>query len=92
MTQRSHRDVVLGPAFEEGDHVVDRALVEEFHRLGRGIGGVGGQHDLLAGQDRRVGGQRLERAGGNQTRAAEQLRITRRALKLKMDRYTITPG
>jgi DNA-binding NtrC family response regulator len=32
----------------------------------------------------------LERTDWNQTRAAEQLRITRRALKLKMDRYAIT--
>jgi len=31
----------------------------------------------------------LSRADGNQTRAAEQLQITRRALKLKMDRYGI---
>jgi two-component system response regulator AtoC len=33
----------------------------------------------------------LERAGWNQTRAAEQLRITRRALKLKMDRHDLKP-
>jgi len=33
----------------------------------------------------------LSRADGNQTRAAEQLQITRRALKLKMDRYGIEP-
>jgi DNA-binding NtrC family response regulator len=32
----------------------------------------------------------LARTGGNQTRAAEQLGITRRVLKLKMDRYAIT--
>ena len=31
----------------------------------------------------------LARADGNQTRAAEQLQITRRSLKLKMDRYGI---
>jgi len=31
----------------------------------------------------------LERSEGNQTRAAEQLGITRRVLKLKMDRYGI---
>jgi DNA-binding NtrC family response regulator len=31
----------------------------------------------------------LSRADGNQTRAAEQLQITRRSLKLKMDRYGI---
>jgi len=33
----------------------------------------------------------LARAEGNQTRAAEQLQITRRSLKLKMDRYGIEP-
>ena len=31
----------------------------------------------------------LERSEGNQTRAAEQLGVTRRVLKLKMDRYGI---
>jgi|SRR5690606_12409018 len=31
----------------------------------------------------------LARTGGNQTRAAEQLGLTRRVLKLKMDRYAI---
>jgi DNA-binding NtrC family response regulator len=33
----------------------------------------------------------LERAGWNQTRTAEQLRVTRRALKLRMDRLGIVP-
>jgi len=33
----------------------------------------------------------LERSGWNQTRAAELLRITRRALKLKMDRHGLKP-
>ena len=33
----------------------------------------------------------LERAGWNQTRAAEQLGITRRSLKIKMDRYALEP-
>jgi DNA-binding NtrC family response regulator len=33
----------------------------------------------------------LERCGWNQTRAAEQLRVTRRVLKLKMDRYGLGP-
>ena len=33
----------------------------------------------------------LERSGWNQTRAASQLGITRRLLKLKMDRYGIVP-
>ena len=34
----------------------------------------------------------LERSGWNQTRAAELLRVTRRALKLKMDRHGLKPG
>ena len=34
----------------------------------------------------------LERSGWNQTRTAEQLRITRRSLKLKMDRFGLKPG
>jgi DNA-binding NtrC family response regulator len=33
----------------------------------------------------------LEHAGWNQTRAADHLNITRRSLKLKMDRYKISP-
>ena len=33
----------------------------------------------------------LSRAEWNQTRAADQLQITRRSLKLKMDRHSITP-
>jgi DNA-binding NtrC family response regulator len=33
----------------------------------------------------------LENTGWNQTRAAERLRITRRALKLKMDRCGLEP-
>jgi len=32
----------------------------------------------------------LARTGGNQTKAADQLGVTRRVLKLKMDRYAIT--
>ena len=33
----------------------------------------------------------LENAGWNQTRAAEHLRMTRRALKLRMDRLGLEP-
>jgi DNA-binding NtrC family response regulator len=33
----------------------------------------------------------LENSGWNQTRAAERLQLTRRALKLKMDRYDLKP-
>jgi len=41
------------------------------------------EHDLIQ--------EALERAGWNQTRAAEALGITRRLLKLKMDRFGLTP-
>ena len=34
----------------------------------------------------------LEQSSGNQSRAARALGITRRALKLKLDRYGIKPG
>jgi transcriptional regulator with GAF, ATPase, and Fis domain len=33
----------------------------------------------------------LESSGWNQTRAAERLQMTRRALKLKMDRFDLKP-
>jgi DNA-binding NtrC family response regulator len=44
-----------------------------------------------AGFEREILLDALERSGWNQTRAAEQLRITRRALKLRMDRHGILP-
>ena len=44
----------------------------------------------LAGFEKTLILEALARADGNQTRAAEQLQITRRSLKLKMDRYSIT--
>ena len=40
--------------------------------------------------DRRVN-EALERAGWNQPHAAEQLGMTRRSLKIKMDRYALKP-
>ncbi len=43
----------------------------------------------LAGFEKTLILEALARADGNQTRAAEQLQITRRSLKLKMDRYGI---
>ena len=43
----------------------------------------------LAGFEKTLILEALARADGNQTRAAEQLQITRRSLKLKMDRYSI---
>ena len=38
-----------GLPFQEGDGVLDGALVQEVEALGRGVGVVGRQDDLLAG-------------------------------------------
>jgi DNA-binding NtrC family response regulator len=46
-----------------------------------------GFDEALGGFERELLLEALERTGWNQTRTAEQLRITRRVLKLKMDRY-----
>jgi DNA-binding NtrC family response regulator len=47
--------------------------------------------DAVADFERELLVEALERAGWNQTRAAAELRITRRALKLRMDRLAVTP-
>jgi two-component system response regulator AtoC len=47
--------------------------------------------DAVADFERELLVEALERVGWNQTRAADQLRITRRALKLRMDRLAVTP-
>jgi DNA-binding NtrC family response regulator len=46
-----------------------------------------GFDEALGGFERELLLEALERTGWHQTRTAEQLRITRRVLKLKMDRY-----
>jgi len=53
--------------------------------------GALGVEEAAAGFERELLLESLERCRWNQTRAAEQLRITRRALKLKMDRHRLTP-
>jgi len=50
-----------------------------------------GFEEGLAQFERELLLEALERSGWNQTRAAEQLRITRRVLKLKMDRHALKP-
>jgi len=50
-----------------------------------------GIEDAAADFEREILQETLERCGWNQTRAAEQLRITRRSLKLKMDRHGLSP-
>ncbi len=47
--------------------------------------------DAVASFERTLLREALERTDWNQTRAAESLGITRRLLKLKMDRYALTP-
>jgi DNA-binding NtrC family response regulator len=53
--------------------------------------GAIGVEAAAAGFERELLLEALERCGWNQTRAAEQLQITRRALKLKMDRHGLQP-
>jgi DNA-binding NtrC family response regulator len=63
--------------------------VEELRaEVGRGALGF---EEAVADFERALLGDALERAGWNQSRAAERLGITRRALKLKMDRYGLQP-
>ncbi len=49
-----------------------------------------GLDQAIADFEREILQEALEHSGWNQTRTAEQLRITRRALKLKMDRVGLT--
>jgi len=53
--------------------------------------GVLGLEDAVARFEADLLLEALERAGWNQTRAAEALSITRRLLKLKMDRFGLVP-
>ena len=71
--------------------IVSAARTEELRSSVRS--GEIGIEAAAAGFEREILLEALERCDWNQTRAAEQLRITRRALKLKMDRHGITaPG
>jgi DNA-binding NtrC family response regulator len=54
------------------------------------VGGLG-LEDAVAHFEADLLVEALERAGWNQTRAAEALSITRRLLKLKMDRFGLVP-
>jgi len=53
-------------------------------------GGQLGFDDAVAGFEQQLLREALDRNDWNQTRAAEQLRITRRSLKLRMDRHRLT--
>jgi DNA-binding NtrC family response regulator len=79
-----------GEILELGD--LPRAVVEagRTERLRDAVRkGKLGFEEAAADFERELLLEALERADWNQTRAAEQLRITRRALKLRMDRLEL---
>jgi DNA-binding NtrC family response regulator len=85
-----------GVALAEGDALELEDLPQSVLRaaqlegLGEGVrSGRLGFDEAVADFERALLLEALERHGWNQTRAADQLRITRRALKLKMDRYDL---
>ena len=79
----SERDVLEPEDLPPG--IVRAGRVEEL-REGVRSGEIGIEA-AAADFEREILLETLERCAWNQTRAAEQLRVTRRALKLKMDRY-----
>jgi DNA-binding NtrC family response regulator len=85
-------------ALAEGDVLeledLPRALVQtgRVERLREAVrSGELGFEAASADFERTLLHEALERAGWNQTRAAEQLGMTRRSLKIKMDRYALKP-
>jgi len=69
--------------------VVQTGRVEHLREAVRS--GELGFEDASADFERALLHEALERVGWNQTRAAEQLGMTRRSLKIKMDRYALEP-
>jgi DNA-binding NtrC family response regulator len=69
--------------------VLQTGRVEELRQAVRA--GELGIEEATGDFERALLQEALERTGWNQTRAAEQLRITRRSLKLKLDRYGLEP-
>ena len=67
--------------------VLDATRTEALREAVRG--GALGFEDAVARFEQQLVRESLARSGGNQTRAADQLGITRRLLKLKMDKYGI---
>ena len=79
-----------GEVLEIGDLPPAILRAGELATLGDSVrSGKLGFEAALAGFEKTLILEALARADGNQTRAAEQLQITRRSLKLKMDRYGI---
>jgi len=82
-----------GEVLEIGDLPPAIVRTSELERLGDSVrSGRLGFDDALGNFEKSLIVEALARADGNQTRAAEQLQITRRSLKLKMDRYGIEAG
>ncbi len=87
-----------GVTLAEGDTLELADLPQSVLRAARleGLGedvrsGRLGLEEALADFERALLLESLERNGWNQTRAAGQLGITRRALKLRMDRHALSP-
>jgi two-component system response regulator PilR (NtrC family) len=79
-----------GEVLEIGDLPPAVLRAAEFETLGESVRtGKLGFEEALGNFEKTLIVEALARADGNQTRAAEQLQITRRSLKLKMDRYGI---
>jgi DNA-binding NtrC family response regulator len=82
-----------GDVIDTGDlpaAVVRTARMDELRRAT--LGGRLAFDEAVADFERELLQEALELSGWNQTRTAEQLRITRRSLKLKMDRFGLKPG
>jgi len=79
-----------GQVLEIGDLPPAIVRAGELQTLGDSVRtGKLGFEDALGNFEKTLILEALARVDGNQTRAAEQLQITRRSLKLKMDRYGI---
>ncbi|MBW2542306.1 MAG: sigma-54-dependent Fis family transcriptional regulator [Deltaproteobacteria bacterium] len=82
-----------GEVLELGDLPPAIVRASELETLGESVRtGQLGFDAALGNFEKTLIVEALARADGNQTRAAEQLQITRRSLKLKMDRYGIEPS
>ncbi len=81
-----------GPVLELEDLPQSVLRAAKLEGLGEGVRtGRLGFEQAVVDFERTLLLEALERHGWNQTRAAEQLQLTRRALKLRMDRYGLEP-
>jgi len=75
----------------EGDEIDVGALPDRFRGAGVPAGGASVLRDRVDALERESLVRALERCGGNQTRAAEALGISRRALIYKMEKFGLKP-